>query len=154
MRLRQGSGLGGIARYQRRRLAFERLENRELMAVGVSLFEGTPTITGEDDAENIEIVGTSRAGEIRVTGRGGTEVNDVENGSVTIAGVIGSLIVRLNGGNDVVSVDNVYLRESLSITTGDAICATSSGRPLWPSKSRWTGPGAPDVASRKPWRSR
>jgi hypothetical protein len=119
MRLRQGSGLGGIARYQGRRLAFEHLENRQLMAVGVSLFEGTLTITGEDDAENIEIVGTSQAGELRVTGRGGTVVNDEENGSVTIRGVIGSLIVRLNGGNDVVAVDNVYLRESLSITTGD-----------------------------------
>ena len=119
MGLRQGSGLGGIARCGGRRLSFERLENRQLMAVGTSLFSGTLTITGDDTADNIEIMGTSRAGELRVTGRGGTAVNGVENGSATIPGVTGSLNVRLNGGNDVVAVDNVYLAGSLSITTGD-----------------------------------
>jgi hypothetical protein len=115
----QRSGMGGIARKQGRRLAFERLENRQLMAVGTSLVNGTLTITGDDTADNIEIVGTSRAGELRVTGRGGTVVNNEENGSVTIFPVTGSLIVQLFDGNDVVAVDNVYLAGSLSITTGD-----------------------------------
>jgi hypothetical protein len=115
------------------------------MAVITSLATGTGnlTISGDDAADDIQIVGTTRAGELRVTGRNGTLVNGVENGSASIPGVRGSLIVRLNGGNDRVTVDNVYLAGSISITTneGDDIVHLAARHPVSPAVDLTVSPG-------------
>jgi hypothetical protein len=92
------------------------------MAVGTSLFGGTLTITGEDSADVIAIEGTAEPGRIVVRGGvasdGSVTLVDGRS-SVSIPGVTGSVVVRLNGGNDVATADNLYLAGSLSITTGD-----------------------------------
>jgi hypothetical protein len=110
------------ARIGRRSLAVERLESRRCMDVGTSLFLGNLTITGDDTADVISIEGTAEPGRIVIKGGvkadGSTTLVDNQTG-VSIPGVTGSLVVRLNGGNDIVTVDNVYLAGSLSIATGD-----------------------------------
>jgi hypothetical protein len=92
-----------------RRLSFERFENRRLMAVTTSLANGTLTITGDDAADDIAIVGTANAGELTITGRNGTMVNGVPGGSITLSGVSDSLNVSLHGGDDALSLDNVFI---------------------------------------------
>jgi hypothetical protein len=110
-----------------RHLSFERLEHRQLLAVTTSLANGTLTITGDDAADDIAIVGTAKPGELIVTGRNGTSVNGVPNGSVTAYPVIQyldlvsrskALDVDLGGGNDSIALDN-YFAGSFEIDTGD-----------------------------------
>jgi hypothetical protein len=151
LRLRRRGNGDGIARdsrysrYSSRQLGFESLEGRRLMAVGTSLDSATGnlSITGDSAPDDIEIVGTALAGELRVSGRNGTLVNGVPNGSATVPGVTGSLIVQLNGGNDVITVDNVYLAGSLSITTGDGddTIHLAARHPVSPALDLTIGPG-------------
>jgi hypothetical protein len=98
---------------------FERLEDRQLMAVTTSLAGGSLTITGDSAADDIAIVGTARAGELVVYGNNGTFVNGTQNGLVTISGVSGDVTVDLNGGNDVLSMDSTYIAGAITINTGD-----------------------------------
>jgi hypothetical protein len=88
------------------------------MAVTTSLSAGTLTITGDAAADDIAIVGTSNPGEFTVTGRNGTEVNGVANGSATIGGVSGDLVAILGDGHNAIRIDNVFTAGDISITTG------------------------------------
>jgi hypothetical protein len=102
-----------------RRLSFEQFESRRLMAVTTSLNNGTLTITGDTDADDVAIVGTANAGEITVTGRNGTLVNGVANGSTTIQGVTADLDADFGNGDNVINMDNVYLAGRLTVETGN-----------------------------------
>ena len=101
------------------RLYFEQLEHRRPMAVSVLLGSGTLTITGDEDGNEIAIVGTGNPGEITVTGRTGTRVNGIANGSVTVQGVTEALFAQLGHGDNVVALDNLYLGGKIEIRTGD-----------------------------------
>jgi hypothetical protein len=117
------------------------------MDVGTSLFMGTLTITGEDIADIISIEGAAEPG--RVVIRGGIAADgtatlvDGQSG-VSIPGVLGSLVVRLNGGNDIVTADNLYLAGSLSITTGDGddIIHLAARHPVSPAVDLTVSPGS------------
>jgi hypothetical protein len=85
------------------------------MAVTTALNSGTLNITGDADADDIAIVGTANPGEITVTGRNGTPVNGVANGSTTISGVTANAIASFGDGDDVVNLDNVFLAGNLEI---------------------------------------
>jgi len=100
---------------RRRGRGFEQFESRRLMAVTTSLNSGTLTVTGDAAADDIAIIGTGNPGEITVIGRNGTEVNGVANGSVTVPGVTDDLDVNLLQGNDVLTIDNVYLAGDLFV---------------------------------------
>lgn len=106
-------------RASRRTLSFEHFESRRLMAVTTSLSDGTLTITGDGDADDVAIVGTANPGEITVTGRNGTMVGGVANGSTTIQGVTADLIADFGNGDNVINVDNVYLAGRLTVETGN-----------------------------------
>jgi hypothetical protein len=119
MRLRQRKIQYRGARLCRRSFSFERLENRELMAVTTSLSRGTLSITGDDASDDIAIVGTATPGELVVKGRNGTLVDGIANGATTVSGVTFNLEVALNDGHDVLSMDDVYIAGSISIGTHD-----------------------------------
>lgn len=128
-----------------RALAFETLESRQLMAVTTSLNSGTLTITGDATADDIAVVGTANAGEITITGRNGTSVNGTPDGSATVPGVTGSLILNLGDGENVLNVDNVYVAGLIEITTGSVndlviLGATSPVSPAFDLRIR-TGAG-------------
>ncbi len=97
----------------RRRLCFETVESRRLMAVTTSLdANGNLTVTGDAAADVIAIFGTSNAGEFTIQGSGTT----VDGGaSATISGVTADLIIRLEEGSDILKLDNVYLAGDLTI---------------------------------------
>ncbi len=89
------------------------------MAVTTALNSGTLTITGGSTADDIAIFGTANPGEFTVTGRNGTVVDGVVNGSTTVAGVTAHINADLDAGNNVVNVDNVYLAGHLQVSTAD-----------------------------------
>jgi hypothetical protein len=105
-------------RASRRKLSFEKCEDRRLLAVTTSLSGGTLTITGDGDADDIAIVGTT-GGEITVTGRNGTSVDGVINGSAVVPGVTADLLADFGDGDNVINVDNVFLAGRLDLDTGD-----------------------------------
>jgi hypothetical protein len=129
MQLRKQGPWSKHTRLHERRLAFERFENRQLMAVTTSLDQGTLTITGDEAADDIAIVGTARAGELVVTGRNGTLIDGVPNGRATAYPVhvaspnlfVQAVALNINtaGGNDKISIDNAIIGGSLSVTMGD-----------------------------------
>src|SRR5688500_16176442 len=121
------SGLRYKRRGASRARTFERLESRQLMAVSTALRGGWLTITGDTANDNIAIVGTANPGEFVVFGRDGTTVNGIANGNVTIPGVTGNLTVRLNGGDDVLSMDSVFVARIIHIDTGDGNDAVAVG---------------------------
>jgi hypothetical protein len=88
------------------------------MAVLTSLSGGTLTISGDGDADDIAIVGTT-GGEITVTGRNGTSVDGVINGSTVVPGVTADLLADFGDGDNVINVDNVFLAGRLDLDTGD-----------------------------------
>jgi hypothetical protein len=107
-----------VRRSSRSRLCFERCEPRNLLAVTTSFDNttGTLTITGDADADVIAIFGTANPGEFTIQGSGTT----VDGGtSATIGGVTGNMIIRLEDGNDVLNLDNVYLAGELDVRTGN-----------------------------------
>jgi hypothetical protein len=89
------------------------------MAVTASLINGSLSIVGDDAADEIAIVGTANPGELTITGSNGTVVNGLANVAATIGGVIGGLAINSDGGDDVISLDNVFLAASIFITTGE-----------------------------------
>jgi hypothetical protein len=102
-----------------RRLGFETLESRRLTAITTSLNNGALNIQGDTAAEDIAIVGSATPGQVTVTGRNGTMVDGVVNGSTTANGVRADLIIQLLGGDNVVSLDNLYIAGSINVFSGD-----------------------------------
>jgi len=129
----------GSSRSRWFRASYEQLESRQLMAVTTSLDRGTLTITGDDAADDIAIVGTSNPGELIITGRNGTLVNGVADGATTISGVSFSLEIALNGGNDVLSMDNVFIAGWISIGTSDGDDIVTLGQNGEVSPARFLG---------------
>jgi hypothetical protein len=86
-----------------------------MMAISTSLTAGKLEIVEADTADNdFAIVGTGNPGEITVSGRNGTAVNGVMDGSVTISGVTGDLDVRIQSNtNNNIHIDNVYIAGNL-----------------------------------------
>jgi hypothetical protein len=101
----------------RRRLSFEQLESRKLMAVTTANFSGTLRIVGDAQSDDFAILGTGNPGEISVTGRNGTAIDGVVNGRTVIQGITDSLSVDLRDGDNVLSVGNVYLNGIIDIET-------------------------------------
>ncbi len=99
---------------------FEQLESRRLMAVTTSLVGGILTVTGDAANDDIAIVGTSNPGELTLTGRNGTLVNGVPDGSTTIPGVSSDLRINLGDGANVLAIDNAYINGAITITSGAA----------------------------------
>jgi hypothetical protein len=129
MQLRQANKRRGRSHCGMRDLSFERLEDRRLMAVTTSLLRGTLTVTGDGAADDIAIVGSATPGELIVTGRNGTVVNGIANGTAAVYPVLVvsssgfvpdvALKVELAGGNDSVAIDNAYVGGSIYINTGE-----------------------------------
>jgi hypothetical protein len=88
------------------------------MAATASLVGGILTVTGDAANDNIAIVGTSNPGELTVTGRNGTLVNGVPDGSTTIPGVSSDLRINLGDGTNVLAIDNAYINGAIAITSG------------------------------------
>ncbi len=88
------------------------------MAVTTSLVGGILTVTGDAANDDIAIVGTSNPGELTVTGRDGTLVNGVPDGSTTIPGVSSDLRINLGDGANVLAIDNAYINGAITITSG------------------------------------
>lgn len=101
------------------RLGVERLENRELMAGNVfaTVFNNTLYITGDANANAIDV--TSRSGVVYVSGQhtGGPRGNTLVNGKseVSIGNFTGNIQVRLNGGNDTFQLYRVEDRDFRNI---------------------------------------
>src|ERR1044071_1056075 len=91
-----------------RSFAFERLENRQMMAgdVTAQIIKGDLVIRGDDFDNGITITAGSVAGTLVVTGvnAGGTatRVNGTANGAVTLTGFNDDFKINLKGGNDIV----------------------------------------------------
>jgi PKD repeat protein len=78
---------------------------------GVTLVNGTLTVEG-DDSDNV----------ITITGIGvGTGVFEVvtQHGKQTVSGITGGITVDLDGGNDSLTMNNVYVAGAIDIQTGD-----------------------------------
>ena len=102
-----------------RRLGFETLESRRLTAITTSLNDGTLNIQGDAAADDIAIVGSATPGQVTVTGRNGTTVDGVVDGSTTVNGVRADLFIQLFGGDNVVSLDNLYIAGKIDVFSGD-----------------------------------
>jgi hypothetical protein len=116
----------------RKRLQFERLESRHLMAGNVTaeLIDGTLYLTGDDAANGIAIVGTETPGEVIVTGTPAfagdvTELNQ-QDGPLTFI-VTKDIVIRTGAGNDGVELNNVGVPRNLSIETGDGLDRVAIG---------------------------
>jgi hypothetical protein len=115
-------------------------------ATATPVFGGTNalTITGDAAGDHIAVVGTANPGEFTVTGRNGTTVNGTPDGSVTISGVTGDLIVDLGDGENILDVDNTYIAGQIEITTGAGNDRLSLGanRPVSPAGQLLVNTGA------------
>jgi hypothetical protein len=130
----------------RRALRFEQFELRQLMAVTTSLAGGILTVTGDTAADNLAIVGTTNPGELTITGRNGTVVNGVPDGSTTIPGVSSHLRINLGDGNNVVAIDNAYLAGGMDIISGEGADLITLGefQPVSPANSLFIDTGDGD----------
>ncbi|MEX2141062.1 MAG: hypothetical protein WD894_17485 [Pirellulales bacterium] len=70
-------------------------------------------------ADDIAVVGSATPGQVTVTGRNDTTVDGVVNGSTTVNGVTADLFIQLFGGDNVVSLDNLYIAGSISVYSGE-----------------------------------
>jgi hypothetical protein len=130
-------------RSSRRRLAFESLEARRLMAVTTSLNNGTLSITGDAAADDIAVVGTPNPGEFTIMGRNGTTVDGMA--SLTIPGVTADLFLDLRDGDNVVDMDNVYIARDIVVVggSGDDLIRLGETSPVSPARDLTVvcGPG-------------
>jgi hypothetical protein len=100
----------GSRRRSFRSFAFERLEDRRLLAgdVTAQIVKGDLVIRGDNAGNGITIAAGSVAGTVVITGinAGGaaTRVNGTANGAVTLSGLTDDVIIKLKGGNDVVTM--------------------------------------------------
>jgi hypothetical protein len=106
-------------------LRFESLEKREVMAgnVTAAIVGGSLVISGDDNSNNIEVVGTGVPGEYRIIGHdlvGATLINGAV-GPLTIRGVTGGILINARGGNDRVSAHSLTTFGDLSIQGGAGV---------------------------------
>ncbi len=102
-----------------RRLLFEGLEKREVLAAGIvdiqifpTLAPGQLSLIGDLSNNDVRISQTVNPGEYRVDGQNGTllQVNGagVTMPTVTINGITGDILVALGTGNDTFTFDSTY----------------------------------------------
>jgi hypothetical protein len=141
MKLRRSIQRG--PRRGQRRLTFERLENRHLMAAGASLFNGVLTISSDEAGDDLAILGTGNPGELQVIGRNGATLNGVANATLTFFPVTSNVIVQMTGGDDVLSIDNAYIAGSFTILTGagDDTIHVAANQPVSPAVDLVIGSG-------------
>jgi hypothetical protein len=115
----------------------ERLENRFTMAGNVTAaLVGTDlVITGDTSANAISVVETVNDGEFTITGLNDgsgspTSVNGTPNGSATIAGVTGDIVVNLLDGADSVTVISANHSGNLTIDAGAGDDSVALGEAL------------------------
>jgi hypothetical protein len=120
------------------RRRFEMLEDRRLLAGNVTAaLVGTDLVIDGDAAANaISVVETANDGEFTITGlndAGGTPTsinNGAPNGSATIAGVTGDIIVNLLAGDDSATLTSINHTGNLTIDAGagnDTLAVGASG---------------------------
>lgn len=111
--------VGNARQSNRRRLRFEGLEDRRLLAAGVVdvqvfplLAAGRLDLIGDGSNNEVRISQTVNVGEYRVDGLNGTllQINGagVTMPSVTVNGITGDLGVYLGNGDDIFTFDNTY----------------------------------------------
>jgi hypothetical protein len=111
-----------------RKCKFESLENRQMMAGDVvgSIHGGTLVLKGDGFNNGITINAGAVPNSIEVTGftpTGGTptNVNGLTNTTVTFLNVIHGLTIKMNGGNDEVTIDGVNINGLTNINMGTGV---------------------------------
>jgi hypothetical protein len=116
-----------LARKINRRLRFEGLEARAMLTgtVTATAEGGFLTITGDNAANSITVRQTTNPGDgtitIQIQGLG-TKINNLDTGgtsnSATFTGVT-DISVAMNGGNDLLAMNNMTVPNTLSVDMGD-----------------------------------
>jgi hypothetical protein len=139
---KQGALMARKNNFVSKRMGFESLEGRQLMAVLVNVTGGDLVVTGNGQADQVEI--TQLAPNLySVEGQNGTLVNGQASGQffatddirVNLGGnndrltvgdgvnggftVLNDLVIDMGAGADVVNVNGVTVRDDVSIRTGD-----------------------------------
>jgi len=106
-----------IHRSRTRKLVVESLENRTLLAgnVTASLSGGSLYVTGDDQSNTISVESIG-AGNVQVRGFG-TSVNGSPDAIKTFS-VPGSIVIRMNDGDDLVRVTNLVIHVNLWVDLG------------------------------------
>lgn len=91
--------------------------------INVQVVNGNLQITGDSSANAVEVQGTGNPGQFTIIGlNNGTVASSIagsSNGSLTVTGVTGSVLIDFSqGGNDIIRLDNVLVPGSVIITTG------------------------------------
>ncbi len=109
---------------RKRKLRFESLENRQMMAgdVTAAVAGGVLTITGDTAANDISLLPTGIANTFLVRGNNGTTVN-MAAGFLAV-GVTSDVTIDLDDGDDILSVNNVVLPANLNIV--DSFAGTNT----------------------------
>ena len=100
-------------------LNYQSLEPRQLLAgdVSVSLNQDILEVTGDVQANEFQIVGTAN-GQAQVIAPTGTTING--NAGPFVANVaLRNVVVRLNGGDDMLSISGLVLKSQLIVEGGD-----------------------------------
>ncbi len=86
----------------------------------VSVHDGNLVVRGDDLANGVRIARGTVAGQIIVTGEdaGGTPTTVNGQASVTVNGVRDDFRIRLRGGDDVLTLDAVFVPRELRVNTG------------------------------------
>ena len=99
--------------------SYQTLEPRKLLAgdVSVALNGSTLTVLGDDDANQIQIIGR-KDGSAVVTGLDGTTINGGTT-AFSAAADLNTVQVQLEGGDDELTIRGLVLNNSLSVRAGD-----------------------------------
>ena len=102
----------------RRRFLFEPLERRELLAVLVTVADGTLTVTG-DDADNVITIYQQTDGRFTVTGVAEEITGPTENI------IARNIVVNLNGGDDFVTIAAQPLQDAVELLPAEVLGNTT-----------------------------
>lgn len=128
-----------VRRGSSRRLLFEGLENRNLLAAGVVdvqvfplLAPGELDLIGDLSNNEVQISQTVNVGEYRIDGLNGTKLQvngaGVTMDTVTVNGITGDILVALGTGDDTFTFDNTYASTGqLSNVPGDLRIENNDG---------------------------
>ena len=97
----------------------ESLENRKMMAGDVlaSVVNGDLVINGDNDNNELMIVGTGADGVYDIIAANGTAVNG--NSAISVSGVTDDVRVNLRNGDNSLGVSNVFGPDRFRVRTGD-----------------------------------